>query len=324
VRRRVWCGLAFGAAVAVSMPLAAQSARVAKLCVLSGTARRFSSIDWQIKRLGERGWTEGRNLVVEFRMTESDTKRAELIARELAHLKCDVILATSTPAALAVHAQAPTTPMVFDIGGDPVALGLVATLQRPGGQATGFVQQFDEIAAKQLSLLRELAPASRRVAVMFDHGNSSMLQGMRTIDTAAKRLGLSVHRVPVRDYEDVDKAHRDLLREPADALLVLHGTVTAENASNISRMANRLQLPAVYGSREFIEGGGLLSYGVYRPTLLADIAGYVARILDGAKPADLPVQQPTRFELVVNLGLARTLGMTIPQSVLLQATEVIQ
>lgn len=211
------------AAMASLVPLRAQPARVARLCVLSGTARRFSPIDWLLRRLGERGRAEGRNLVVEFRTTESDTKGAEPIARERVRLKCDVILATSTAAALAMHARAPTTPLVLDIGGD----------------------------------------------------------------------------------DDIDKGHQDLLREPADALPVLHGTVTFDNASNISCMAK-------------------LGYGVSWPARLTDIAGYLARILDGANPAGLPVRQPTRFEQIVNLGLARSLGIRIPQPVLLQATEVIQ
>jgi putative ABC transport system substrate-binding protein len=324
MRRRTcaWLGLSAVAGLGPSRPLLAQPARVALLGVLhdSGRGPEFNAL---FRRLADRGWVEGRNLVVEFRTLDQDAASATLKARELMRLKCDVILANSTPAALAVHAEASQVPMVFLVGGDPVGLGLVKTLQRPGGHATGYLYQSHEIAAKQLGLLRELAPAGKRLAIMFEAGNRSMLQGVRTVEAVARPLDLFVRQVPLRDWRDVDSVLLEWMHEPIDGLLVLFDRITSAYSVSIAALAKRLRLPAVYGDRQFIEAGGLLSYGIDWPALVLGSADYVARLLDGAKPADLPVQQPTRFELVVNLGLARNLGMTIPQSVLLQATEVI-
>jgi putative ABC transport system substrate-binding protein len=323
MKRRVWCVLAVGAAAAPA--LRAQPARRARLGVLhdAGRGPEFLAL---FKRLGERGWVEGGNLEIEFRTLDPDPdwRKSDRMARELAQLKCDVIFANGTPAALAAHAGAPQVPMVFNIGGDPVALGLVASLQRPGGHATGYIQQQSEIAGKQLSLLRDLAPTAKRIAVMFEGANPSMEQAVRTAEGAARRLGMTLRRFPLKDWRDVDAAQAVWMREPVDALLVPLDRVTGANATNIANMANRLRLPAVYGGRLFIEQGGMVSYGIDYPAQVIASADYLARILDGARPADLPVQQPTRFELVVNLHLAKVYGVTIPQSVLLQATEVIR
>jgi putative tryptophan/tyrosine transport system substrate-binding protein len=276
------------------------------------------------KRLGELGWIEGRNLVIEFRTLDAELKRSSVLVNELARLKCDVILANGTPAAAAVKAHAPSMPMVFIIGGDPVGLGLVASLARPGGQATGYMQSSQEIILKQLSLLRELALAARRIAVVFEAGNPSMMQGVRAVQAAAGGAGIAVSPMPLRDWKDVDAAHKTLPREPVDGLIVMFDRITVGLGWNISLMADQMRLPAIYGSRLFIDSGAALTYGADWPALVTQSADYVARILDGEKPANLPVQQPTRFELVVNMPKARTLGMKIPQSVLLQATEVIE
>lgn len=323
MKRRPLCGWATLSLAAAMSPLRAQPSRVARLGVLNDVGRADPSYAALLRQLAERGWVEGRNLVVEFYTVDEDAKRSEEMARQLVQLNCDVILTKGTAAALAVQAGAPKTPKVFVIGGDPVALGIVATLQRPGGNVTGFAPQSHEIAVKQLSLLRELAPAARRVALMFQHGSISMSQSASAVESAAKPLGLAVRRFPLRGWQDVDAAHQELLREPVDGLLVLFDRVTHVNRWEIIATVNRLRLPTVYGSRYFVEDGGLVSYGIDWPALLVASADYVARILDGAKPADLPVQQPTRFELVVNRYRARTQGVIIPQSVLLQATEVL-
>jgi putative ABC transport system substrate-binding protein len=186
------------------------------------------------------------------------------------------------------------------------------------------MQLSHEIAAKQLSLLRELAPSAKRVAIMFEAGNPSMMQAMRTVERASDTVGLKVLPVPLRGWQDVDAALVSWLREPVGGLLVLYDRVTSNLASNIASLARRLNLPAIFGHRSFLVQGGLVSYGIDWAAQIESSADYVARVLDGAKPADLPVQQPTRFELIVNLSLARIYGVTMPQSVLLQATEVIR
>jgi putative tryptophan/tyrosine transport system substrate-binding protein len=323
MRRRLLGSLAAAVGLGSATWLMAQPVRVARLGVLhdGGRGPEFNAL---FRRLGERGWVEGRNLAIEFRTLDPDAKQAETMARQLALLNCDVILANSTPAALGVHAGAPKVPMVFLIGGDPVALGLVKTLQRPGGQATGYVYQTHDISAKQLALLLELAPSAKRIAVMFEAGNPSMRQGVATVERAGKALGLTVLPTPLRGGQDVDAALASWRREPVDGLLVLFDRVTARNAPNIASLAWGLRLPAIYGDRTFIVQGGVVAYGIDWPAHVVGSADCIARVLDGAKPADLPVQQPTRFELVVHLRFARHLGMTIPQSVLLQATEVIQ
>jgi len=324
MRRRPLCALVALSFAAAMSPLGAQPSRVARLGFLNDVGRADPSYAVLLSHLAERGWVEGRNLAVEFLVVDEDPNQSEALARRLAQLNCDVILAKGVAAALAVHAGAPKTPKVFVMVADPVALGIVATLQRPGGNATGFAGQSQEIAVKQLSLLREMAPAAKRVALMFHDGNISMSQSASTVELVAKPLGLAVRRFPLRGGQDVDAAHQILLREPADGMLVLLDRVTYVHRWEIIAMANQLRLPTVYGSRFFTEYGGLVSFGIDWPALVVASADYVARILDGAKPADLPVQQPTRFELVVNRRGARTLGVTLPRSVLLQATEVIE
>jgi putative ABC transport system substrate-binding protein len=270
-----------------------------------------------MRGLAERGWDDGRNLDVEYVQPYEDAKQSEQLARRLAQQGCNVILTQGLPATLAAQAGAAQAQRVFVMGSDPVALGIVASLQRPGGNATGYVSPPHEIAVKQLSLLRELAPAARRVALLFRAGSASTLLTVQGVEAAARPLGLDVRRFALQGWQDVEA-----LREQVDALLVLFDRLTYDYRAEITEMANRLRLPAVYGSRFFVEHGGLVSFGIDWPALMVGSADYVARILGGAKPADLPVQQSTRFELVVNRHRARTLGVTLPQSVLLQATEV--
>jgi putative ABC transport system substrate-binding protein len=311
------------AALVAPVPLVAQRRQTARVGILHDSWRD-STFNAMIKRLGEFGWVEGRNLQIEFRALTTDPKWTALQVEEVVRLNCDVILANGTPAALAVKAHAPTTPTVFIIGGDPVGLGLVASLPRPGGHATGYMHRSQEIIAKQLSLLRELAPAARRIAVMFEAGNPSMLQGVNTVQSAAATAGITVSPVALRDWKDIDAAHNKFRREPVDGLIVMLDRITGGHAWNIVLLADQLRLPTVYGDRLFIENGAVVSYGVdWRATIVLS-ADYVARILGGVKPTDLAVQQPDRFELVVHMHKARKLGMQIPQSVLLQATEVIE
>jgi putative tryptophan/tyrosine transport system substrate-binding protein len=312
-----------GTATVFAAPLHAQRKPMARLGVLHDS-RRDLVFEGMFKRLGELGWVEGRNLVIEFRTLDWELKRSSVLVDELARLKCDVILANGTPAATAVKAHTPSMPMVFIIGGDPVGLGLVASLARPGGHATGYMQGSHEIILKQLSLLRELAPAAKRIAVMFEAGNPSMMQGVHAVLAAAAGAGIVLSPIPLRDWKDVDVAIETLLREPVDGLIVMFDRITSASGWKIIQMADRMRLPAVYGSRFFIDFGAVVSYGIDWTALVKQSADYVARILDGEKPANLPVQQPPQFQLVVRMHKARILGMKIPQSVLVQATEVIE
>jgi putative tryptophan/tyrosine transport system substrate-binding protein len=323
MRRRPLCALAALPFAAAVSPSRAQPAR-ARLCVMADVMRSSPAHVGLMRGLAERGWDEGRNLDVESVQPHQDAKQSEELARRLAQRGCNVILTQGLPATLAAQAGAAQTPRVFVIASDPVALGLVATLQRPGGNATGHVTPAHEIAVKQLSLLRELAPAARRIALAFGAGSASMLLTAQSVEAAARPLGLDVRRFPLQGWQDVEAMPSALSREPVDGLLVPFDRLTYDYRAEIIEMANRLRLPAVYGSRFFIEHGGLVSFGIEWSALMVGSADYVARILGGARPAELPVQQSTRFELVVNRHRARALGVTIPQPVLLQATEVIE
>jgi putative ABC transport system substrate-binding protein len=323
MRRRHIAVLAAALVLTVPTRLAAQRLQSARVGVLHDDVRS-APFDTMFKRLGDLGWVEGRNLKVEFLTLDPELKQLTAKVKELVRLKCDVILATGTPAAMAVKANAPATPMVFIIGGDPVSLGLVASLSKPGGNATGYMQGSYEIILKQFSLLRDLAPTAKRIAVMFEAGNPSMMQGVQALQAAAGGLGIAVVPIALRDWKDVDAAYLKLTGESVGGLLVMLDRVTANNVGYIVRTANRLRLPAVYGSRYFSDFGAAVSYGIDWNALVVLGADYVARILGGAKPADLPVQQVSQFELIVNLLAARSQGLSVPQSVLLQATEVIR
>ena len=218
--------------LAVPVSLHAQRRQTARLGILHASPRD-RVFDSMIQRLGEFGWVEGRNLSIEFHVLSTEPQWAAAAVEELLRLKCDVILANGTPAALVTKAHAPTTPIVFIVGGDPVGLGLVVPLPRPGGNATGYMQRSHEIITKQLSLLRELVPAARRIAIMFEAGNPSMLQGVQALQAAAAGPGIVVRPVPLRDWKDIDVAHLALLREPVDGLIVMFDRVTASDAVSI-------------------------------------------------------------------------------------------
>jgi putative ABC transport system substrate-binding protein len=323
MKRREIAVLAGATVMALPIRLAAQRTRTARLGILHD-GPRDAVIDAMIKKLGQLGWVEGRNLVIEFRTLDYELKQSAAMVKELVQLKCDVIQTYGTPAALAVKSNAPAVPMVFVVGGDPVGLGLVSSLSRPGGNATGYMQMSQQIILKQLSLLRDLAPTAKRIAVMFEAGNPSMMQGVQALQAAAGGLGIAVVPIALRDWKDVDAAYLKLTGESVGGLLVMFDRVTANNVANIVGLAYRLRLAAVYGSRYFSDFGAAVSYGIDWNALVVLGADYVARILGGTKPADLPVQQVSQFELIVNLSAARSQGLSIPQSVLLQATEVIR
>jgi len=323
MRRRPLCALAVLSLAGTLPSLRAQRAR-ARLCIMADVWRGSPAHAGLMRGLTERGWDESRNLDVEYVQPREDAAQSEQLARRLAQLPCNVLFTQGLPATLAAQAGAAQTPRVFVIGSDPVALGLVATLQRPGGNATGHVSPPHEIAVRQLSLLRELAPGAKRVALLFQAGSASTMLTVDSVETAARPLGLAIRRLPLQRWQDVEALPSALQREAVDALLAVSDRLTYEHRAEIVQMANRLRLPAVYGSRFFIEHGGLVSFGIDWPAMMVDSADYVARVLEGARPAELPVQQSMRFELIVNRRGARALGVTLPQSVLLQATEVVE
>jgi putative ABC transport system substrate-binding protein len=323
MRRRPLCALAALSLAGTLPSLRAQPAR-ARLCVMADVWRASPAHAGLMRGLIERGWDESRNLDVEYVQPREDAAQSEQLARRLAQRPCHVLFTQGLPATLAAQAGAAQTPRVFVIASDPVALGLVATLQRPGGNATGHVAPAHEIAVRQLSLLRELAPGARRVALLFQAGNASTVRTVDSVEAAARPLGLAIRRLPLQRWQDVEALPSALQREAVDGLLVLIDRMTYDHRAEIVQMANRLRLPAVYGSRFFIEHGGLVSFGIDWPAMMVGSADYVARVLDGAGPAELPVQQSMRFELIVNRRSARALGVALPQAVLLQATEVIE
>jgi putative ABC transport system substrate-binding protein len=311
-------------ALAAPELLCAQPRRKARIGVLCQDPRTDPAVEGMFTRLAELGWSEIRNLSVEYIRFDAATSDFRPMIDALLRARCELVVALGTPPALAVKAAAPSMPMVFVVGGDPVTLGLVASLARPGGNATGLTHASHEHHSKLLALLREVVPSGRRFAVMFEAGNPSMLQGFETIRRYAEPAGLTLRAFPLRDSRDIDAADLALTREPADGLVVFNDRVTGYDSAAIVRLAGRRSLPAAYGGRHFVDSGGLIWYGNNWAAQLARTADYLARILDGARPADLPVERPTRFDLVVNLRAARVQGINLPQSLLLQATEVIR
>jgi putative ABC transport system substrate-binding protein len=324
VKRRELCLGAATSALGIADVAYAQRKRTARLGVLTDIARGDPVLDGMFTRLAELGWSEMRNLAIEYHVIGTDAAANTAMVRAVVHAKCDLIFTHHTPIALAVKAMAPSTPMVFGIGGDPVALGLVASLGRPGGNATGWTSASPESAVKLMALLRELVPQAQVFAVMFEADHASSLQGLELMKAGFASVGFTLRAFPLRDWKDVDAAELTLMREPVDGLAVLFDHVTSANRVNIVAVASRRRLPAVYGSRYFVDDGGLLSYGINWPAQIRRAAEYIARILHGAKPADLPVERPTEFELLVNLHTARVMGSSVPQSVLLPATEEIR
>jgi putative ABC transport system substrate-binding protein len=273
--------------------------------------------------LQERGYVDGRNVVVEYRFTDGSLDQLARLAEELVRLKVDVIVTSAAPAALAAKKVTTSVPIVFVSVLDPVGQGLVPSLGRPGGNITGLADSGPELAGKRLELLREFVPKLRRVAVLWHLGNPGNLLQLKGAEGAARTLGLQLESVPVKGPSDFDAAFKAV--RAADGLLIASAPLfTGLHRARVVELAATSRLPAIYGYRQNVEVGGLMSYGANYPDLLRRAGTYVDKILKGAKPADLPVEQPTKFELVVNLGTAKALGLTIPPSLLLRADQVIE
>jgi putative ABC transport system substrate-binding protein len=275
--------------------------------------------------LRELGYVEGRNLQLEIRWGEGQLDRLPALAEELVRLKVDVIMAVTSPSVVAAKQATGTIPIVMPFSSDPVGDGLVTSLARPGGNITGLSMMAPELGAKRLQLLKETFPKIfRPVAVVWNPDYVGMMARFRETQGVAPAVGIDVRSVEVRDSRELERALESMDRERPDALLLLADPLTISQRLRIVEYAAKEQIPAIYEISQFVDAGGLMSYGPNIDELVRRAATYVDKILKGAKPADLPIEQPTKFEFVINLKCAKALGLTIPQSVLLQADRVIE
>jgi putative ABC transport system substrate-binding protein len=326
VKRRDFITLIGGAAA--GWPLAARAQQPGKLPTIGVLAATTASVSGQwvaafVQRLRELGWMEGRNVAIEVRWAEGRDERSAEIAAEFVRLKVDVIVTWSTTAALAAKQATSAIPIVFAAAGDPVGIGLVASLSRPGGNVTGLSVQLADLAGKRLELLREFIPGLRRLAIMGNVGNPFTVLEMGETQAAAHTLGLEVATLKIRRAQDIAPAFEGLGGR-AQALYVASDPVLATNRVRVVTLALSARLPTIYGFREYVDAGGLMSYGPNFPDQFRRAADHVDKILHGAKPADLPVEQPTKFDLVINLTTAKALGLEMPPMLLARADEVIE
>ena len=324
MRRREFVTLLGGAA---SWPLAARAQQAARLPTVGylGTAAASPWAPWTaafVQRLHELGWIDGRTVAIQYRWADGRAERWAEFAAELARLKVDVIV-TGGNAAVAAKQASSEIPIVFAMVDDPVAMGLIASLARPGGNLTGLSMQSAEVAGKRLALLREVVPDLRRLAIMANVGNPASVLEMREVQATARTLGLEVTTSEIRRAEDIAPAF-DAMKDRADALYVVGDALVISHRVQINTLALIARLPTTYVVREHVVVGGLMSYGPNFPDLFRRTADYVDKILRGAKPGDIPIEQPTKFDLVVNLTTAKALGLEIPPTLLATADEVIE
>ena len=316
-----------GLGAMLATPVAAEAQQVRNLYrigVLVGAASNTNFSAFR-KGLGDLGYVEGQDFVIEYRAADGRAERITDLATELVRLKVDVIVTRETSAALAAKHVTATIPIVMASTGDPVFYGLVSSLALPGGNVTGLhLMAPPELAGKRLQLLKQVMPSVSRVGVLFDSGDVYALLMMREIETVAQAIGVQLRSVKTWRGEDLDRAFEAALLDRVDAFITLEGVQTVMDLARIVDFARRSRLPAIYGLREFVDAGGLMAYGTDLSDLFRRSATYVDRILKGAKPAELPVEPPTKFELVINLKTARALNLTIPPSLLLRADQVIE
>jgi putative ABC transport system substrate-binding protein len=323
-RREFIAGL--GSAAAWPVAARAQTARKLPTVGLLGTGSPSTQGQWWVafvQRLHELDWIEGRTIAIERRWAESRTERFADIAAEFVRLKVDVIVTASTPAVIAAKRATSLIPIVVAAAGDPVGNGLVTSLARPGGNVTGLSQLETETAGKRLELLREMVPGLRRLAILVNPNNPAAGLERDEVQIAARALGLQSATFEVRQAEDFATVF-DTIKGKAEALFVCLDPLFISNRSGISTLAVASQLPTMHDIREFVEVGGLMSYGPDFPALYRRAGDLVDKILRGTKPADIPIEQPTQFDLSINLTTAKALGLTIPETLLATADEVIQ
>jgi putative ABC transport system substrate-binding protein len=324
LKRREFITLLGGAA---AWPVAARAQQAGKPSTIGflGAATASAWEPWTaafVQRLRELGWVEGRNLAIEYRWAQGRRERFEEIATEFVRKKVDVIL-TGGNAAVSVKQATSVIPIVFVLAVDPVGMGLVASLSHPGGNVTGLSNQQTDTAGKRIELLREFLPDLRRLAIMASVGFPEAVHEARDVQAVSKRLGLDVVTSDVRRATDISSAFM-ALKGQADALYVTADALTNSNRMRINTLALAARLPTVYGIRGMVEAGGLMSYGASYSDLFRRAGDYADKILRGTKPAELPVEQPTKFDLVVNLITAEALGLTVPPTLLARADEVIE
>jgi putative ABC transport system substrate-binding protein len=282
-------------------------------------------VDGFLEGLRERGWVDGKSIALEYRFADGQYDRLPDLAAELVRLKVDVILVTSSSPAMAAWNVTKTIPIVMGTSSDPVELGLAESLARPGGNVTGLSFSFDlEVVGKELELLKEAVPKVRRVAVLLNPANPGNKLAMKNVKARAKSLGVQLQLLEARGPDDFEAAFAAMARERAGALLVAPDPIFGFHRARLQELVAKSRLPTMYGLREHIEVGGLMSYTVDLRESLRRAATYVDKILRGARPGDLPIEQPTKFELVINLKTAKALGLTIPPSLRARADHVIE
>jgi putative tryptophan/tyrosine transport system substrate-binding protein len=326
VKRREFITLLGGAAA--TWPLAARGQQAGKLPTIGFLGSATLLVESQrvaafVQRLRQLGWIENRNVAIEYRWAEGRTERFTELAAEFARLKVDLIVAATTPAVIAAKQATSVIPIVITTANDPVATGLVASLARPGGNVTGLSNQMADTAAKRLELLRELVPGLRRLAILANVDNPGAVLDTREAQAAASAVGLEVTIVEIRRAEEIAPLF-EAFKGPTDALYVVADPLMNTNRIRISTSALGARLPTMHGVRDYVEAGGLMSYGSSIVDQYRRAADYVDKILRGAKPGELPVEQPTKFDLVINLTTAKALGLTLPDKLLSLADEVIE
>jgi len=321
IRRVAIC---FALAVAPLLAKAQQVATAPRIGVLSPFAPSDAARWHEAFRQGlrELGWIEGKNIRIEYRYAEGPADLPALAA-ELVRLKVDVIV-TSATGTLPAKEATRTIPIVMASNADPVVMGMVGSLARPGGNVTGLSQISSELAGKRLELLKEMVPNLFRVAVMWNPGGRGSTVNWQEMQPPARSLGLELHPLETRNPSDFDRAFADASRAHVGGLAIMPSPLFAGNLRRLADLAIKSRLPAIFNLREFVEAGGLVAYGPNRTDEFRRAATYVDKILKGARPGDLPVEQPTKFELVINLKTAKALGVTVPQSLLSRADELIQ
>ena len=318
-------------AIAASIPVwlrsaHAQAPKVRRVGLLSSHTESETASWHHAFRSGlhDRGWIEGKNIKIEYRYGEGRSDRVAEFAAELVRLPVDVILASVTPDALAAQRVTTTIPIVIVAAGDPVELGLAKSLARPGGNITGLSPMTSQLGGKRLELLAEVVPKLARVGILWNPDNAGASGHRNELQTPAKRLGLQLDWLAIRSPKDFDRAFEDATRMRVGALFIIPDPGITPHVKRIADLAAKNRLPSIFHVSEYADSGGLMTYGSDRTDMFRRAAAYVDKILNGARPADLPIEQPTKFELVVNMKTGKALGLAIPQTILIRADRLIE